>query len=167
MKAHSHLEYLKRNSTQTLQSGLAEYYAVNSDITDPRELSADFAKILMAHDATHVILGLDTNMYDELKLLPLSFWTSDFKFKDYINVRRDPKIKPAIEIMYRDLIEQHGIWLYISILLVLPRLIPDIARIWFQTRGERNFYPFFDYEFLLNRSLLEIRQEYNLLPFIC
>ena len=105
-------------------------------------------------------------MYDELKLLPLSFWTSDFKFKDYISVRKNPKIKPAIAIMYRDLIERHGsLWLYVSILLVLP-LIPKIVRIWFQTRGARKLYPFFDYQSLGDRSLLEIRQEYDLLPFI-
>ena len=77
--------YTERNSTQTLQEGLEEYYALNSSITDPRELPPEFAKILIAHDVSHVILGCDTDMYDELKLLPLSFWTSDFKFADYIS----------------------------------------------------------------------------------
>lgn len=167
MKTRSRPQYTYKNSTQTLRSGLEEYYAVNPDITDPLGLPSDFAKILVAHDVTHVILGCDTSMYDELKLLPLSFWTSDFKFKDYIRANRDPKIKPAIEIMYNDLIKKHGvIWLYSSILLVLPRLTPEIIKIWFQTRGERNFYPFSEYEFWRDRSLWEIRQEYDLLPLI-
>jgi hypothetical protein len=160
-------KYLNKHSIQTLQQGLEEYYAINSNITDPRKLPPEFGQILLAHDITHVVLGCDTNMCDEIKLLPLSFWTSDFKFSDYLKTRKDPKIRPAIDIMYDDLIEQHGVlWLYSSILFVLPRLLPEIIVIWFKTRGTRKYYPFFDYEFLLNRSLLEIRQEFNLLSLI-
>lgn len=160
-------KYINKHSTQSLKQGLEEYYEINSSITNPRELPPGFAQILLAHDITHVVLGCDTNMYDEIKLLPLSFWTSDFKFGDYIRTRQDPKIRPAIDIMYNDLIKQHGIlWLYSSILFVLPRLLPEIIIIWFKTRGTRKYYPFLDHESLLNRSLLEIRQEFNLLPLI-
>jgi hypothetical protein len=159
-------KYLNKHSIQTLQQGLEEYYAINSNITDPRKLPPEFAQILLAHDITHVVLGCDTNMYDEIKLLPLSFWTSDFKFSDYLNTRKDPKIRPAIDIMYYDLIKQHGLWLYSSILFVLPRLLPEVIVIWFKTRGTRKYYPFLDYQPLLHRSLLEIRQEFNLLPLI-
>ena len=159
--------YTNKHSTQTLQQGLEEYYEINSGITDPRELPLEFAKILLAHDVSHVVLGCDTKMYDEIKLLPLSFWTSDFKFDDYIRTRKDPKIRPAIDIMYDDLIKQHGVlWLYSSILFVLPRLLPEIIAIWFKTRSMRKYYPFLNYESLCDRSLVEIRQEYDLLPLI-
>lgn len=159
--------YCNQHSIQTLQQGLEEYYEINPSISHPRELPPEFAKILLAHDISHVVLGCDTNMYDEIKLLPLSFWTSDFKFGDYIRTRKDPKIKPAIDIMYDDLIRQHGaLWLYSSILFVLPRLLPEVITIWLKTRGTRKYYPFLNYESLLDRSLLEIRQEFNLLPFI-
>ena len=159
--------YTNKHSTQTLQQGLEEYYEINPSITDPRELPPEFAKILLAHDVSHVVLGCDTNMYDEIKLLPLSFCTSDFKFGDYIRTRKDPKIRPAIDIMYNDLIKEHGIlWLYSSILFVLPRLLPEAINIWFKTRGKRKYYPFLNYQSLLNRSLLEIRQQFDLLPLI-
>lgn len=160
-------QYTNKHSTQTLQQGLEEYYEINSGITDPKELPSEFAKILLAHDVSHVVLGCDTAMYDEIKLLPLSFWTSDFKFGDYIRTRKDPKIRPAIDIMYDDLIKQHGtLWLHSSILFVLPRLLPELIAIWFKTRGTRKYYSFLSYESLLDRSLLEIRQEYDLLPLI-
>ncbi|WP_013324666.1 hypothetical protein [Gloeothece verrucosa] len=159
--------YTHKHSTQTLQQGLEEYYQVNSHITDVRELPKEFAHILMAHDVSHVVLGCETTMYDELKLLPLTFWTSDFKFRDYIRTNQDPKIKPAIDIMYNDLIKQYGLLgLYSSILLVLPPLLPELLTIWFKNRVRRKYYPFLDYESFLNRSLLEIRQEYDLLPLI-
>ncbi|WP_088242641.1 hypothetical protein [Calothrix rhizosoleniae] len=167
MSKRSRPEYTNQHSTQTLQQGLEEYYKNNPSITDPRELPPEFAQILLAHDISHIVLGCDTDMYDEIKLLPLSFWTSDFKFGDYIRTRNDPKIRPAIDIMYNDLIKQHGVlWLYTSILFVLPRLLPEILTIWFKTRGTRKYYPFLDYKSLLNCSLLEIRQEFDLLPFI-
>lgn len=167
MKKRPRPNYTQKYSSQTLQQGLAEYYEINSSVTDPRELLPEFAQILLAHDISHVVLGCDTNMYDEIKLLPLSFWTSDYKFGDYIRTRKDPKIRPAIDIMYDDLIKQHGVlWLYSSILFVLPRLLPELITIWFKTRGTRKYYPFLNYESLLNRSLLEIRQDFDLLPFI-
>ncbi|NEP08843.1 MAG: hypothetical protein F6K14_01000 [Symploca sp. SIO2C1] len=49
---------------------------------------------------------------------------------------------------------------------MLPRLLPEVIVIWFKTRGKRNYYPFLDYKPLLDRSLWEIRQEFDLLPFI-
>jgi hypothetical protein len=167
MKQRSRPEYTDKHSTQTLQQGLEEYYKINPSITDPRKLLPEFAQILLAHDVSHVVLGCDTDMYDEIKLLPLSFCTSDFKFGDYIRTRKDPKIRPAIDIMYDDLIRQHGLlWLYSSILFVFPRLLPEVLTIWFKTRGRRKYYPFLNYEFLLDCSLSEIRREFDLLPFI-
>jgi hypothetical protein len=143
--------YIHKNSTQTLRQGLDEYYAVNPNVTDPRQLPPEFAKILLAHDVSHVVLACDTDMYDEIKLLPLGFWTSDSKLSDYIRTNRDPTIKPAIQIMYDDLIKQHGVvWLYSSILLVLPRLLPELVAMWFKTRGARQYYPFLNYEPLLD-----------------
>lgn len=155
--------YTDKNSTQTLAEGLEEYYTVNCDLTHPSTQPADFAKILLAHDASHVIYGCDTNMYDELKLLPLTFWTSDYKFRDYLRDRQNP----AVDVMYADLIERHGvIWLYTSIFLELPRLLPQLISMWLESRNRQDVVPFLDFEPMLNRSLLEIRQEFDILPFI-
>lgn len=69
--------------------------------------------------------------------------------------------------MYDDLIKQHGVvWLYSSILFVLPILIPELIVIWLKNSNRNKYYPFLDYDCLLDRSLLEIRQEFDLLPFI-
>lgn len=159
--------YTDRNSTQTLQQGLEEYYAVNLHITDPRTLPLEFAKILLAHDVSHVIYGCDTGMYDELKILPLTWWTSNYKFRDHLQTLRDPTISPAIKVMYDELVKEHGIvWLYTSIFFVLPQLLPELISIWRRTRTRQHFVPFLDFEPMLKRSLLEIRQEFDLLPLI-
>lgn len=159
--------YTYRNSTQTLQQGLTEYYAVNPNVTDPRKLPPEFARILLAHDVSHIVYGCDTSMYDELKILPLTWWTSNYKFRDHLQTLKDPTISPAIKVMYDDLVKEHGvIWLYASIFFVLPQLLPELISMWRKSRQRQHFVPFLDFEPMLDRSLLEIRQEFDLLPFI-
>ena len=155
--------YTDKYSTQTVQEGLEEYYKINSDLTNPNTQPDDFGKILLAHDVGHVIYGCDTDMYDELKLLPLSWWTSECTFKEYLKMRKNP----AVDVMYEDFIKRHGvIWLYFSIISVLPRLLPELVSIWFKTRNRQNRVPFLEFESLLNRSLLDIRQELGILDLI-
>ncbi|MDY6900462.1 MAG: hypothetical protein SWZ49_20660 [Cyanobacteriota bacterium] len=155
--------YTDKYSTQTVQEGLEEYYKINSDVTNPNTQPNDFSKILLAHDVGHVVYGCDTGMYDELKLLPLSWWTSECTFKEYLKMRKNP----AVDVMYEDLIKRHGvIWLYFSIIFVLPRLLPELVSIWFKTRNHQNRVPFLEFESLLNRSLLDVREEFGILDLI-
>ncbi|MGI8420593.1 MAG: hypothetical protein ACR2LN_08220 [Candidatus Levyibacteriota bacterium] len=159
--------YTNKHSTQTLQQGLDEYYAVNPNLTNPKKLPPEFAKILLAHDVSHIIYGCDTGMYDELKLLPLIWWTSDYKFRDHLSTLQDSTISPVIRVMYDDLIEQHGVfWLYSSIFLVLPKLLPELIVMLWKNRQRQCYLPFLNFEPLLERSLLEIRQDFDLLPLI-
>lgn len=159
--------YKDKLSTQTLQQGLEEYYAVNPNLTDPRKLPPEFAQILLAHDVSHIIYGCDTGMYDELKLLPLIWWTSDYKFTDHLRTIQDPTINPAIRVMYDDLIKQHGVlWLCSSILLVLPKLLPELITVLWKNRHRQSYVPFLNFQPLLERSLLQIRQEFDLLQLI-
>lgn len=155
--------YLDKNSTQTLQEGLAEYYALNPHVTLPETQQPEFAKVLQSHDIGHVVYGCDTGMYDELKLLPLFWWTSECTFRIYLQMKNSP----AVDVMYADMIKEKGVlWLYGAVLRVLPTLIPALIPIWFKTRNRQKLLPFLEFEPLLDRTLLDIRQEYDLLPFI-
>jgi hypothetical protein len=155
--------YMNKNSTQTLREGVEEYYAFNPHVTPPGTQPSDFAKILAAHDVGHVIYGCDTGMYDELKILPLFWWTSECTLARFREMRKTP----AVDIMYDDMIGEKGVlWLYGAIFQVLPRLIPEIISIWFKTRSRQKRLPFLEFEPLLDRSLLDIRREFDLLQFI-
>ncbi|MEM9162708.1 MAG: hypothetical protein AAGC54_06510 [Cyanobacteria bacterium P01_F01_bin.4] len=155
--------YIDRDSTQTLRAGLEEYYALNPHITPPETQPPEFAKILSAHDVGHVIYGCDTGMYDELKLLPLFWWTSECTFSRYLEMRNTP----AVDVMYDDMIREKGVlWLYRAILRVLPPLIPELISIWGKTRRREKRVPFLDFQPLLDRSLLDIRREFDLLPLL-
>lgn len=77
------------------------------------------------------------------------------------------KNSPAVDAMYADMIREKGeIWLYRTVLKVLPRLIPALIPIYFRTRQRQKLLPFLEFEPLLDRSLLDIRQEFDLLQFI-
>ncbi|MFQ4138108.1 hypothetical protein PGN35_017500 [Nodosilinea sp. PGN35] len=155
--------YMDMGSTQTLREGLAEYYALNPHVTDPATQPPDFAEILRAHDVGHVIYGCDTGMHDELKILPLFWWTSECTFQTYLEMKNSP----AVDVMYADMIKEKGaLWLYSSILRVLPEVILELIPIWFKTRKRSKLVPFLEYEPLLERSLLELRQEFDLLPLM-
>jgi hypothetical protein len=155
--------YMDKASTQTLREGLAEYYELNPQVTPPETQPAEFAQILRAHDVGHVIYGCDTGMYDELKILPLFWWTSDCTFQRFRQMRNTP----AVDVMYEDMIRERGVlWLYGEVLKVLPVLIPVLIPIWFKTRNRQKLLPFLEFEPLLDRSLLEIRQEFDLLRLI-
>lgn len=155
--------YMDKKSTQTLREGLAEYYALNPHVTDPATQPSDFCKILRAHDVGHVIYGCDTGMYDELKILPLFWWTSECTFQTYLKMKNSP----AVDVMYKDMLGEKGVlWLYRSILKVLPGVILELIPIWVKTRNRQKLLPFLEFETLLNRSLLDIRQEFDLLSFI-
>ncbi|MEH2069857.1 MAG: hypothetical protein V7K47_17130 [Nostoc sp.] len=163
MSLRTRPQYTNKNSTQTLRQGLEEYYARNLNLTHPSTQPEDFAKILLAHDISHVIYGCETNMYDELKILPLTFWTSDFKFRDWLRERQNP----SVNVMYEDLLKHYGvIRLYSSIFSQSLRLVPEFISMWLKTRNHKTFLPFLNLEPMLDRSLLEIRQEFDLFPFI-
>ncbi|ACK71670.1 conserved hypothetical protein [Gloeothece citriformis PCC 7424] len=167
MSKNNILHYTNKNTTQTLREGLEEYYAKNPFISDPKKLAPEFAKIMLAHDVSHVVYGCDTGMYDELKLLPLIWWTSSYKFRDHLRTLNDPIIGSAVSIMYNDLVKQHGkVWLYSSIFFTLPKLLPELILIWLKARKHKRFFPFLEFEPLLAHSLLKIRQEFELMPFI-
>ena len=157
--------YADKASTQTLREGLAEYYALNPHITPPETQPPEFAKILLAHDVGHVIYGCDTGMYDELKILPLFWWTSECTFQRFREIRM--KNTSAVDVMYEDMIREKGVlWLYGAVLKVLPPLVPELVSLWFKTRDRKKRVPFLEFHPLLDRSLLDIRQDYDLLPLL-
>lgn len=62
--------------------------------------------------------------------------------------------------------EKGILWLYREVLKVLPALIPELISVWFQTRNRNQRVPFLKFHASLDRSLLDIRQEFDLLPLI-
>ncbi|MGQ9869943.1 hypothetical protein [Leptodesmis sp.] len=160
-------QYIDKTSIQTLREGLEEYYTLNSHVMDPRALPTEFGKILLAHDVSHVVYGCDTSLYDELKILPLIWWTSDYTFGDHLKTIQNPTIDSTVRDMYKDFLEARGVlWLYVSIGFVLLQLLPELVFLRLKTCHRQRWVPFMEFESLLDRPLLEIRQDFDLLPLM-
>jgi hypothetical protein len=156
-------QYERRDTEQTLREGLDEYYALNPQITPPDSQPPEFSEILRAHDVGHVIFGCDTGMYDELKILPLFWWTTECTFGTYLQM----KDSPAVDVMYADMIREKGrLWLFLAVLKALPGLLPELVSVWSRTRKWSKRLPFLEDEQLLDRRLSSIRAEYNILQFM-
>lgn len=156
-------QYMDKNSLQTLREGLEEYYQFNPHLLPPSSQPEGFAQILAAHDVGHVIYACDTGMYDELKILPLFWWTSECTFEKF----REMRNTTAVDVMYADMIQEKSVfWLYGEVLKVLPALIPELISLWQKTRQRQNLVPFLEFAPLLDRSLLDIRQSFDLLPLL-
>ncbi len=159
--------YMEKTSTQTLREGLEEYYAVNPHVIDPRGLPAEISKILLAHDISHVVYGCGTSMYDELKILPLTWWTSDYKFWEHVHTMQKPGVSPSVHLLYEDLLKERGaFWVYTSVIFMVLQLLPELIFLWLKTRDRQRWVPFMDFDPLLDRPLLEIRQDFDLLPLM-
>jgi hypothetical protein len=155
--------YTEKLTTQTLEEGLEEYYKINPHITDPATQPKEFGEILRAHDVGHVIFGCDTTMRDELKILPMFWWTSECTFKEYLKM----KDSPAVDVMYKDMIAAKGeLQLILTIIRSLPLALIEIIPIWLKTRKRGKRLPFLNYDALLGKHLDEIRKEYDLLSII-
>jgi len=165
-----YLQYTEKHSTQTLRQGMEEYFKANPQITYPARMRADFSKLLMAHDITHVVFGYDTDMCDEWRLFFFTFFVSTYTFKDYVRAYQDwmaDRKDPAVSALLNDVMKGQNAfswysWAVVSLLLVLP----EIVVMWFQTRGHQKSWSYYEYEPMFERSLLEIRQEFSLLGFI-
>lgn len=165
-----YLQYTDKYSTQTLRQGVEEYYDANPDLTDPNQVRPDFAKLLIAHDISHVVFGYDTDMWDELRLFFFTFFVSNYKFKYYMRSYQDwlrDRDDPSVSITFDDVVKERSplSW-YSWVVITLLRVLPEIFMMWFETRDHQKPWLYFDFEPMLDRSLIEIRQEFELLPFI-
>lgn len=155
--------YMNKHSNQTLEEGLREYYLFNPQVTDPSTQPLEFKEILRAHDIGHVIYACDTSMRDELKILPLFWWTSECTFREYLKMKNSP----AVDIMYKDMIAEKGeLHLLITIAKAAPKALIDIAKIWLRSRKRSNRLPFLKYHSLMDQKLTDIRRTYQLMNLI-
>jgi hypothetical protein len=149
---------------------MEEYFQANPHITPPNRMREDFGKLLMAHDITHVVFGYDTDMCDEWRLFFFTFFVSTYTFKEYVRAYQDwlrDRDDPAVSGLLDDVLKDRNpfiwySWAVISLLLVLP----EIVVMWFQTRGHQKYWSYYEYEPMLDRSLLDIRQEFSLVDLI-
>lgn len=152
--------YLEPNSTMTLGEGLREYYAVHPDLFSPEELAGreelgTLGQFFAAHDACHVLFGLDTDLVDEALADTWTLAGTNVKWaeiKSYFN-------RPEQRSFFADLFAEIGWW---STIWKTMTAVPKVAIALFRARKMTKKWPIFEWNDYLARPLVELREEFGI-----
>jgi hypothetical protein len=150
-------KFQNQNSQQTLKDALEEFYSINVQFKNLVEKNSPNAKVFKEHDYTHVIFGLGTSIEEESLLDTYVIWGMKFNWGVIFDFYKDPEYKEVIG----DIVNKYGG--YWGIFKIYLSLMPLKFRVFLRCMKMKKKWHYHDIsERLLNRTLQDIRQEYNI-----
>jgi len=150
-------KFQNQNSQQTLKEALEEFYSINVQFKNLVEKNSPNAKVFQEHDYTHVLFGLGTSIEEESLLDTYVIWGMKFNWGVIIDFYKDPEYKEVIG----DIVSKYGG--YWGIFKIYLSLLPLKFRVFLKCMKMKKKWHYHDIsERLLNRTLQDIRQEYNI-----
>ena len=153
-------QYQEAESSQTLREGLAEYYAANPDLFDPEALAkderlGDLGRFFAAHDACHVLFGLDTSLGDESLADTWTLFGTDVTWRELWSYMR----REGQKEFFRDLFREVGYWTTLAgFVRALPRVFRGIGK----ARKMTHKWSLHAWEDHLDTPLRELRHGYGI-----
>lgn len=137
-------------STQTLEEGLAEYYASNPELTRGDALSPEARDFFRSHDVVHVLYGCGTSMPDEavVKLASIFGTTGGF------SILRGYRLHDSVDI-YRRL----PLGSTLVAILAAPYII--VRTLW-RCAHQRARWPWTRFDQYLQTSLRDLRAQFGI-----
>lgn len=150
-------KFQNQNSQQTLKEALEEFYSINVQFKNLVEKNSPNAKVFKEHDYTHVIFGLGTSIEEESLLDTYVIWGMKFNWGVIFDFYKDPEYKEVIG----NIVDKYGG--YWGIFKIYLSLMPLKFRVFLRCIKMKKKWHYHDIsERLLNRTLQDIRQEYNI-----
>lgn len=150
-------KFQNQNSQQTLKEALEEFYSINVKFKNLVEKNSPNAKVFKEHDYTHVIFGLGTSIEEESLLDTYVIWGMKFNWGVIFDFYKDPEYKEVIG----NIVDKYGG--YWGIFKIYLSLMPLKFRVFLRCMKMKKKWHYHDIsERLLNRTLQDIRQEYNI-----
>jgi hypothetical protein len=149
------LSFQRQDCRLTLREGIAEYRSYLRAIERKAMVDREGSRLILEHDATHVIFGLDTTLEQEAGLDTWLLFGCQFKWR-YL---RGYSQLPEIKALYKALVVDRG-W----------RLFPQLYwkclglkwRIFRRTRRMRQEWPFQFPEEWLDESIAILRERHGI-----
>ena len=146
------LPYLNQNCELTLQECLQLHYGVDPSYKNNVKIVPAFYN----HDIAHVLFGLTTYIKHESLVDTRVIFGTNWGLKKYINdYLRDPE---AIKIIMR-IFKEIG---YLRGILISFKAFPNVIRVILDCRRMKKKWEVNPTDKLLNTSLSELRNEYNI-----
>jgi len=150
-------KFQNQNSQQTLKEALEEFYSINVQFKNLVEKNSPNAKVFKEHDYTHVLFGLGTSIEEESLLDTYVIWGMKFNWGVIFDFYKDPEYKEVIG----DIVSKYGG--YWGIFKIYLSLMPLKFRVFLRCMKMKKKWHYHDIsERLLNRTLQDIRKEYNI-----
>ncbi|MDA7585001.1 hypothetical protein N9C27_02140 [Luminiphilus sp.] len=150
------LQYQQQDCAMTLREGIAEYRAYLTAIERKIMVDSSESRLLLEHDATHVIFGMDTTLEQEAGLDTWLLWGCQWRLS---YIRKYGKL-PEIKALYRAFVKELGWTLF-------PRLMWRTRKLkWRVIKRSRSMSKKWPYQFpaaWLDRSINELRQEHGVI----
>jgi ubiquinone biosynthesis protein Coq4 len=144
--------YLDRDCQITLRQALNRYYAQNPGFYQPNQLDADSKQVFFSHDVCHIVFGCDTSLVGEVKL---ALWVLNST-----NLRSENQLNRALRAEATK--KAHAA---VSPVQVIGQAIshsPMLVRAYRMAKKVEPSWDFLDYGNYLDRSVLDIRREFNI-----
>jgi len=148
------LNYQYQSSQQTLQEGLAEYFAVHEQFLSRRNLSDAAAEFFRCHDAVHVLHGCDLSL-DHEAVVKISSLLGTNGVQGGLSVMRGYRLAESKEI-YGELGLSDIVATSLNSLWLAPRTIWRCFRM-------RKRWPWSEFDGYLEQPLVNIRNEFGIL----
>ena len=87
------LQYQQQDCAMTLREGIAEYRAYLTVIDRKIMVDSSESRLLLEHDATHVIFGMDTTLEQEAGLDSWLLWGCQWRLSYIRGYGKLPEIK--------------------------------------------------------------------------
>ena len=143
--------YVSQDSNQNLREAIAEYYRCNPGLLEPDDLPDGVATLFRQHDAGHVVFGCDTSLRGETLIDTWTIFASTAGLRGYAEYFKYPQVN--------QIFSDTG---YLRIVWEFVRCLPDVLRVIRRSRQLARKWPWSTYEGYLDRSLCEIRREFNI-----
>ena len=149
------LKYQQQHCTMTLREGIEEFHNYLMALDRKVMMDSSTSRLLLEHDATHVIFGMDTSLEQEAGLDSWLLWGCQWRLS---YIRKYGKL-PEIKALYRAFVKELG-WAF------FPRLLWRTRKLkWRVIKRSRSMSKKWPYQFpepWLDKPINELRHEHGL-----
>lgn len=141
----------QQDSPQMLAEGVAEYYRLNPELAQGRDMSPAAREFFRCHDAMHVVYGCGNALNDEAIVKFASLFGSTGGF----GILRGYRLHESLEIYKKLRVTDVLLSIVQSVFFLLPRTLVRCAR-------QRRRWPWNNFEPYLHMPLRDIRKEFGI-----
>jgi hypothetical protein len=149
------MRYQQQDCDFTLREGIAEYHAYLEAIGRKAMVDHAGSRLILEHDATHVIFGMDTSLEQEAGLDTWLIFGCQYRWR-YL---RGYALLPEVKALYRALTKDGGWFLLVKLYWKCLGLKWQI--IW-RTRRMTDKWPFQFPEAWLDHSVASLRAQHGI-----